>query len=208
MLKQRPRICFIGDSFVAGTGDPAYLGWVGRLCQQALSCGTGITAYNLGIRGQTSREIERRWRSEVTIRLTSPKDGVVFAFGVNDVALQGDGLRVSISDSVQLTQTMLTLARAAYQVLFVGPPPIQDPEHNARTQQLSIHLESLCQTLDIPFLDTYTPLSQISTWMNEVAAGDGSHPGSLGYEALAQLIGQWRGWQALLAHFETDPSES
>lgn len=29
------RICFIGDSFVNGTGDPECLGWAGRICVTA-----------------------------------------------------------------------------------------------------------------------------------------------------------------------------
>jgi hypothetical protein len=29
------RICFIGESFVNGTGDPEFLGWTGRVCRHA-----------------------------------------------------------------------------------------------------------------------------------------------------------------------------
>lgn len=32
-----PRIFFIGDSFTNGTGDPTGLGWVGRVCTQAMT---------------------------------------------------------------------------------------------------------------------------------------------------------------------------
>lgn len=37
-LKSEPqeiRICFVGESFVNGTGDPAFLGWTGRVCANA-----------------------------------------------------------------------------------------------------------------------------------------------------------------------------
>jgi lysophospholipase L1-like esterase len=57
---------FIGDSFVNGTGDPDYLGWTGRVCQAGYQQGWKITAYNLGVRRETSAEIKQRWLHEVT----------------------------------------------------------------------------------------------------------------------------------------------
>jgi hypothetical protein len=39
------RICFIGDSFVNGTGDPLCLGWSGRVCATAIQMGYPITYY-------------------------------------------------------------------------------------------------------------------------------------------------------------------
>lgn len=38
-------VCFVGDSFVAGFGDPEHRGWVGRV-----AAGSAATVYNLGIR--------------------------------------------------------------------------------------------------------------------------------------------------------------
>ena len=58
------RICFIGDSFVNGTGDDACLGWAGRLCRDARAAGREVTYYNLGVRRNTSADIARRWRAE------------------------------------------------------------------------------------------------------------------------------------------------
>ena len=58
------RICFIGDSYVQGTGDPECLGWAGRLCVTARRDGHEVTGYNLGVRRETSRDIAHRWLSE------------------------------------------------------------------------------------------------------------------------------------------------
>jgi len=55
------RICFVGDSFVNGTGDPEYLGWTGIICAVTRSWGYDITYYNLGIRRETSADILARW---------------------------------------------------------------------------------------------------------------------------------------------------
>jgi hypothetical protein len=56
------RICFIGDSLVNGVGDPTGLGWVGRVATAARRRGHDITAYNLGIRRDTSGDIAVRWQ--------------------------------------------------------------------------------------------------------------------------------------------------
>ena len=86
------RICFIGDSVTAGTGDDMFQGWAGRLCEMAWDEGHDVTGYNLGIRGETSPMIAARWRAECTPRLP---DGVpaalVFAFGVQR---HGRGARI------------------------------------------------------------------------------------------------------------------
>ncbi|APE35159.1 hypothetical protein BOX37_15735 [Nocardia mangyaensis] len=59
------RICFVGDSFVQGIGDPEYRGWVGRVLAET---GTDITAFNLGIRRNTPDDIRRRCWAEVEPR--------------------------------------------------------------------------------------------------------------------------------------------
>ncbi|MGD1712770.1 hypothetical protein [Dapis sp. BLCC M172] len=53
------RICFIGDSFVNGTGDPDYLGWTGRICQTFYNQGYDIKYYNLGVRRETIAILNR-----------------------------------------------------------------------------------------------------------------------------------------------------
>jgi len=60
------RICFIGDSFVNGTGDPEKLGWCGRVCSRVTDKSLDITYYNLGIRRETSSDIKERWEAEVS----------------------------------------------------------------------------------------------------------------------------------------------
>ena len=63
------RVCFLGDSLVAGVGDPDGLGWVGRLVAGAFAAGAPLTAYPLGIRRQTSllsstnRDVPERHRT-------------------------------------------------------------------------------------------------------------------------------------------------
>lgn len=190
------RICFVGDSFVNGTGDPDYLGWTGRVCAAMGQRGYNITHYNLGIRGQTSAEIADRWWKEVSCRLPQSYDGrLVFSFGTNDTTLEAGQPRVAPADSLQYLQQILTQASAHFPVLMVGPPPIEDQAQNDRTADLSRQYQSLCTRLRIPYLDMFTPLSQSPIWMQEVAAFDGAHPGAAGYAEFAHQVLQWSAWQ-------------
>lgn len=195
------RICFIGDSFVNGVGDPLCLGWVGRICAQAKERGVDLTAYNLGIRRDTSRDIAVRWRAEAMARQPAELPGLlVFSFGANDCCPdEACGVRVPLADSVATARRILAEARALRPTLMVGPPPIDDDAINARTQALIAELSRLCGDLAVPFLDTFPPLSASPVWAAEVRAGDGAHPAAGGYDALAAVVGQWPAWQAALA---------
>jgi acyl-CoA thioesterase I len=191
------RICFIGDSFVNGTGDAEYLGWVGRICQKAARLGHELTAYNLGIRRETSLQIEQRWQAEVASRLPETCEGrLVFSFGVNDTTEENGKSRVRPDDSVACAHRLLLAAKAAYPVLMVGPPPVGDPSHNARIETLSQLYAEVCKDLEVPYLETYSKIVQSPVWYMEVSRGDGAHPAASGYQMLADLISQWQAWKA------------
>lgn len=67
MVHDGPRdvgLVFIGDSFVAGYGDPKGLGWVSRVVGRTAHPDLNLTAYNLGVRGQSSADVLARWRAE------------------------------------------------------------------------------------------------------------------------------------------------
>ncbi|WP_338257507.1 GDSL-type esterase/lipase family protein [Dictyobacter halimunensis] len=194
------RICFIGDSFVNGTGDPACLGWTGRVCAAAMSQGHEVTYYNLGIRRQTSLEIARRWRDESEARLPHGCDGrIVFSFGVNDTVLENGRPRLAPLESLRYARETLRAARELRPTLMVGPPPMPDDEQNQRIASLSQHLALLCQELAIPYLDIFTPLLQIEEWREEALANDGAHPRAAGYSALAHLVQDWPAWRSWFA---------
>ena len=75
-------MCFIGDSFVQGIGDPEYRGWVGRVLAATRD---DVTAFNLGIRRNTSEDVLRRCWHEVLPRTLPEADNrLVISFGSND----------------------------------------------------------------------------------------------------------------------------
>jgi acyl-CoA thioesterase-1 len=194
------RICFIGDSFTQGTGDDACLGWPGRVSAAARARGHALTAYNLGIRRETTADIRARWRSEVAPRLGPGIDGrVVFSFGANDATHEDGRWRVAPEASAANARAMIAEAvRAGFKVLVVGVPPAPEADKTARHARLAAAYASVCQELDVSFLDILAPLQDAPIWWDEVAAGDGIHPNAGGYTALAALIEAWSAWRAWL----------
>lgn len=189
------RICFVGDSFVNGTGDPECLGWTGRICAAASKQGYDLTYYNLGVRRQTTTEIASRWLEEVSCRLPEGCDGrVVFSFGVNDTTLEKGHLRVKLDESLKNTHTILSIAKPLFPVLMVGAPPVACSEQNSRIDYLSEQFSSVSHALDVPYLDVFTPLKMSATWISEAAANDGAHPRASGYSELASLVENWSSW--------------
>jgi lysophospholipase L1-like esterase len=65
------RVCFLGDSFVAGVGDPHCLGWAGRLAALSHARGLLLTVYNLGVRRDTTRHRGLRNRAHHVTGKTS-----------------------------------------------------------------------------------------------------------------------------------------
>ncbi len=194
------RLCFVGESFVNGTGDSTHLGWTGRLCQALSQRGDRITYYNLGIRRETSTELLGRWQQECDRRLPLGCDHrVIFCFGVNDTTLENGSPRVALLRSLTNARTILNAAKQLYPVLMVGPAAIADADHNARSHALSKHFAQLCEELEIPYLDVLTTLKQSQVWMSEVRAGDGAHPDAGGYAELAHLVQHWFAWNAFVS---------
>ncbi|MFN8635601.1 MAG: GDSL-type esterase/lipase family protein [Chloroflexota bacterium] len=193
------RICFIGDSFTQGTGDELYLGWPGRVCASARARGHAVTSYNLGIRRETTTDIRARWRAEVTPRLVAGVDGrIVFSFGANDATIEDDQWRVPAALSVENLRAMLARATLSHSVLVVGPPPAPEPDRTERHAELASRYAQACAAFGVPFLDVLEPLKSAEGWWEEVAAGDGIHPGRRGYDALAALVEAWPAWRAWL----------
>jgi acyl-CoA thioesterase I len=191
------RICFFGDSFVNGTGDPAYLGWAGRLCQAARQRGHDVTYYNLGIRRETSGEFRDRWLGEARSRLPPEPDGrLVFSFGVNDTTMEGAATRVGLSQTLLNARLILESAQQAWPALLVGPPPVADETQNGRIAELCDGLGGVAGALSVPYLAVCAPLRATPLWMAEAAAGDGAHPSAGGYATLAALVEAWPAWRA------------
>lgn len=193
------RVIFVGDSIVAGVGDPAGHGWVGRVVAGAFAAGIPLTAYNLGVRRDTSGDVLKRWQAEARARIAPGADSrVVFSFGANDVTVENGKQRVPPTESdANLSKAIADAAQLKLPVLIVGPAPANDREQQDRIGQLSARYAKLAADHGAPYIDIIGSLRDDPTWTSEVQAGDGAHPASGGYLLLARLVmDPWLSWLA------------
>lgn len=184
------RVLFLGDSFVAGVGDPRGQGWVGRVTAAAFAAGRPLTAYNLGVRRETSVAVAARWREEALPRLLAGADcRVVVAVGANDTTVEDGAPRVPFARSCTALATLLDEAAAlGLPAAVVGPPPVGDAAQRERIVALSAAFGTLCADREVSFWPVAQALAASPVWLEEVAAGDGAHPAAHGYDTLARLL--------------------
>ncbi|MCW5731412.1 MAG: hypothetical protein KIT20_11680 [Alphaproteobacteria bacterium] len=205
------RICFLGDAFVTGAGDEEALGWVGRLARHEWRGNHDITIYNLGIRGNSTRDIGARWREEVARRLPPAANGrLVFMFGGNDAKeVVGKGIEVPIEESAANAEALMREASSLLPTLWIGLIPMNDTKpypqllagprfafSNARQAEYNERYARIAERIGVPFLDLHTPLMRDRRWQDLTQAGDGSNPAGEGYQLIADMIAAWPAWRA------------
>ncbi len=193
------RILFFGDSYVAGVGDPTGLGWAGRVVTASYEAGLPLTAYELGVRGDTSADVAARFEAEARARTgnAAASYGVVLSFGANDMTEVDKRLRVPPGIAVRTLDGLIDhIESNGHGIFVVGPPPVGDREQDERIAELSNQLAHVVSHRGLPFVDTAKRLLADDDWRSEAAANDGSHPGAGGYAALADLVltGGWIAW--------------
>jgi lysophospholipase L1-like esterase len=211
------RVCVVGDSIATGTGDERRLGWHGRLGAAAAAAGLDLTIYDLGVRGDTTRDVATRWAQEVDARLpTVFPAAIVFQCGLNDAAVRTwhDGRserRVSLPKSLETMRELLAAARPRAATLLIGPAPVDDTrdgpqlvagvtQHidNAAVAELDGQLALVAAEHEVPYLAVYSQLIGDPRWLAGLRAGDGIHPTGLGYDVMAELVAGWSAWRSLL----------
>jgi lysophospholipase L1-like esterase len=205
------RVCFIGASTVEGQGDETGLGWAGRLAVMSREAGHLFAAYNLGIRGQTLRQIGERALAECGARIQDrDRDLIVLGTGMNDLARIGTGAfrtprRRVLEDLSVLVGGLGKLAA----VIVVGPFPVCEAGmpfrselsgmtfdfRNADIEEATRSYTEICAEQRVPFLDLFPALSDDPGYQAGLAANDGLHSDAAGYQAIADLIQKSGPWQ-------------
>lgn len=133
--------------------------------------------------------------------------GVVFSFGANDAVLEGGDTRIGAEDSVRNLDRILTEALSRGLAAFVvGPPPVPaDTTHAERVIRLEERFSDVCRSLNVAFAGVAAALAASMTWRQQALAFDGAHPGSRGYEQLAEIVlgAGWVEWVRDLEGLQT-----
>lgn len=187
-------ICFVGASMVAGYGDPKGLGWVGRVVSRTQHPDLDLTAYTLGVRGDSSTDVLARWRRECGPRWERRVERrLVVSVGANDLTR---GVTTARS-RLNLANILDEASSQGIATFVVGLSPSLDPELNQRILALADAQSDVCARRGIAYVDCYRPLVTHDQWVSDVASGrDRVHPGQAGYGLIAWLVlhNGWYDW--------------
>ncbi len=187
-------VVFLGASLVVGVGDPKGQGWVTRVVGRTAHPDLTLTAYNLGVRGNTSADVLRQWTEEVPARWVGRTERrVVISVGSDDVV---GGISLA-RHRLNLANLLDEAAAGGVHAFVVSPSPTDDAELNSRLEVLVEAQADVCARRSVPFVDCYTPLSGHDQWRTDLAASSvPHHPGQAGYGLIAWLVLHhgWTDW--------------
>jgi acyl-CoA thioesterase I len=193
-------IVFIGASLVAGVGDPKGQGWVSRVVGRTQHPDLELTAYNLGVRGNTSADVLERWRVECPPRWAGRAERrLVISVGTADAA---GGITLT-RHRLNLANILDDAASAGIGTFVVSPPPSDDDELNDKLDVLVEAQADVCSRRGVPFVDCFRPLQAHEQWRSDVAASQvPHHPGQAGYGLIAWLVlhNGWYDWLQIAPH--------
>jgi len=185
-------ICVFGGSATWGEDDSLNGGWV-TLLRNHLSS-KHVYTYNLGISGDTTREMVDRAESEAKTR---KPDLIIYSIGLNDSALIAPEQKPRVS-LVQfqdnLTQLLNIGQKLAKQVLFIGPTSVIESKTtpipwdkekyytNASAEQFNLSLVSFCKSRQVKLI-SLTNLLQTGA-----IADDGLHPNTVGHQQIFNAV--------------------
>lgn len=188
------RIVVIGASSVQGRVDPKGGGWVGQLRKWHESNARHNAVYNLGIGGNTTRDLLKRLKPECKVR--NP-DLIIFSLGLNDSRRVGSktGPNDVSKNQFQMNLTKLIgIAKKMAEVIFISNYPIDDHKTTPipwapkyfyllkDAEQYGNLTKKIILSRNIPYLDIW------SEWFKKdykkLLHKDGLHANSKGHRAI------------------------
>jgi acyl-CoA thioesterase I len=194
-------LCF-GDSITHGRGEMPNLGWVGRLKNHYEPQNFWNCVYNLGIPGETTFGLLKRFDSETRIRIASKRQDkyiIVVSTGINDTCWDGlpeeNNLRVSEKEFDKNIKELIIKAKVySADLVFIGLTPVDEKQtllfentsfKNDKIKQFNEIIKNNCSENNVLFLDFFDILNN-SDWPMMLA--DGVHPNSKGYDLMFEQI--------------------
>jgi lysophospholipase L1-like esterase len=181
-------ICIFGDSIVWGASDCERGGWADSLKNYLMD--DDIDVYNLGISGDTTEDLLKRFYTEAGAR--NP-DIVIFAIGINDsLSLDKDGL-------IKFQKNIILLANKAKKltdkIIFIGLTSVDESRttsypseetgeayNNQSIGEYDEIIKSFCEDNNLIFVDV------LGLLINDDDLCDGLHPSSSGHQKMFERI--------------------
>jgi lysophospholipase L1-like esterase len=193
-------LCF-GDSITFGAGENG--GWVGRLKEFFESKGEHNAVYNLGIPGDDSAGLLKRFSVECDARLgfewSEDKYLIIIAIGTNDSKLEGTSNKMNPRiDHKNFDKNIKLLIKQAKKhkagLAFIGLFPVgeslvknyEDTSFdNERIELFNNIIRNNCEEEKILFLDMFKIASKEDY---QKLLDDGLHPNAEGYDFMFRAI--------------------
>lgn len=202
------KITAFGDSLVYGYGDPLHGGWAELLRRRWMGSENGHILYNLGVRGDTTAQVNQRLEQEFLLRgelRNRVPDLLILSVGVNDSPRLGKRDSKSMTAFDRFTLEMANLldkAQSLCPVMFVGMVPVDESKmpfldcfyfNHGDQFRYKEFTKSACQSRDIPYLDLFDLWQGRGTdWCSDRLCDDGLHPNPDGYRAIYEDICHWQ----------------
>ncbi len=197
-------LCF-GDSITLGEKDIEQGGWADRLKKHyyqkfEYSQTQQISLYNLGVAGETTDGLLRRFAIEVAARsIKGQKLLILFAYGINDIVIHKGKNIVPERYYLRNLHHCITIAKELQaNVLLLNMLPIAEFINSKTDQYGKLRLaddikkynrlmKNLSVEMNCEYLDLHTIFLQSS---QDNLSADGLHPNSIGHQLLYQQIKQ------------------
>ncbi|WP_334125536.1 SGNH/GDSL hydrolase family protein [Empedobacter brevis] len=193
---------FFGDSITYGEYDGILGGYVDilkRYCHAEFyqNSTNEINCFNLGIGGETTEGLIKRFEIEVQARHSPDENLIFFLYGANDLAEKNNVELVSLADfEANLSQMISHAKEFTKNVYLISILPISKtvdginvPERKFRTtQKIELYnqkLKELAAQNDVEFIDIF---SSFNTNKEVFLSKDGVHPNEKGYGFIAENL--------------------
>lgn len=193
------RIVSIGASSCEGKVDPKGGGFVGRLRRWLESIDQHYHVYNLGVSGDTTSGMLKRFLQEAKPR---KPELVIIMLGINDCRRDGSKNSPCDTPTSQFRENvskLITQARSLTdKVLFISVYPIDESKTAPVSWRKVFYLEKdagnyagnmkqICKELKIDYLDIFNVWLK-ENYKNKYLADDGLHANSRGHEYIFEKV--------------------
>ncbi len=202
------QVLAFGDSITYGSWDPENSGWANLLRKyfddkvEKEQDFYGLV-YNLGIPGETTEGLVKRFKSETEVRFRKGEEDIfLFAFGANDSALimSKGAFKVSVEDYVRNLDTVLGDAKSySTKIALLNTTPVVEKvtahvenkdksRLNEYVGRYNAPLQTLAEKHNVPLLDVYSAFMQHD--LEGLFCEDGLHPNEVGHEIIFEIVKQ------------------
>lgn len=199
------RVLVFGASITQGFYDTRG-GWVARLWEHyvklLLDGGRDITVFNLGISGNGSDRLLKRFQNETEARKFPGEDfAFVFSIGTNNSWVRADGGQVSTPEKFDNDIRAIIAKAREYsdKIMFVGIAPCDEARarpvpwnediffSNERLKTFDKSLMKVCEEEGVKYVPVFSALKEKLDGGEDIYE-DGLHPNDAGHQLIFELV--------------------